>query len=63
MWGASEKEHPFDFDFQLLKLKEPIKFNYNIQPIKLAHIEDMVIGKVITVTGWGNTVENASFYI
>lgn len=60
MWAAKKKDHPFDYDFQLLELSEPLKFDENIQPIKLAHIEDMVIGKVITVTGWGNTEENVS---
>lgn len=60
MWSAKNKEHPFDFDFQLLELAEPLKFDDNIQPIKLAHIEDMVIGKIVTVTGWGNTEENVS---
>lgn len=60
MWSAKKKEHPFDFDFQLLELSEPLKFDENIQPIQIAHIEDMVIGKVITVTGWGNTEENVS---
>lgn len=60
MWSAKKKDHPFDYDFQLLELAEPLKFDENIQPIKIAHIEDMVIGKVITVTGWGNTEENVS---
>ncbi|XP_026734111.1 trypsin 5G1-like isoform X2 [Trichoplusia ni] len=61
MWAAKKKDHPFDYDFQLLELSEPLKFDENIQPIKLAHIEDMVIGKVITVTGWGNTEENGPY--
>ncbi|XP_035458669.1 trypsin 5G1-like isoform X2 [Spodoptera frugiperda] len=61
MWTAKKKEHPFDYDFQLLELSEPLKFEENIQPIKIAHIEDMVIGKVITVTGWGNTEENGPY--
>ncbi|XP_028158544.1 trypsin-1-like [Ostrinia furnacalis] len=60
-WSASNKEHPFDYDFQLLELKEPLKFDENIQPVKIAHIEDMVIGKVVTVTGWGNTEENGPY--
>ncbi|CAG9796180.1 unnamed protein product [Diatraea saccharalis] len=59
-WAAKNKEHPFDYDFQLLELREPLKFDENVQPIKIAHIQDMVIGKVITVTGWGNTEENVS---
>ncbi|KAJ8707371.1 hypothetical protein PYW08_010623 [Mythimna loreyi] len=61
MWTAKKKDHPFDYDFQLLELSEPLKFDENIQPIKIAHIEDMVIGKVITVTGWGNTEENGPY--
>lgn len=61
MWSAKKKDHPFDYDFQLLELAEPLKFDENIQPIKIAHIEDMVIGKVITVTGWGNTEENGPY--
>ncbi|CAF4923967.1 unnamed protein product [Pieris macdunnoughi] len=61
LWGAKSKEHPFDFDFQLLELSEPLKFDENVQPIKVAHIEDMVIGKVVTVTGWGNTEENGPY--
>lgn len=60
LWGAKKKEHPFDYDFQLLELSEPLKFDENVQAIKIAHIEDMIIGKVITVTGWGNTEENVS---
>ncbi|CAH2987171.1 unnamed protein product [Chilo suppressalis] len=60
-WGAKNKEHPFDYDFQLLELKQPLKFDENIQAVKLAHIEDMVIGKVVTVTGWGNTEENGPY--
>ncbi|KAJ2939469.1 hypothetical protein O0L34_g10900 [Tuta absoluta] len=60
-WSAKSKEHPFDFDFQILELMEPLQFSENIQPIKVAHIEDMVIGKVITVTGWGNTEENGPY--
>lgn len=60
MWYGKSKEHPFDYDFQLLELPEPIKFDDNVQPIKVAHIEDMVIGKVVSVTGWGNTEENVS---
>ncbi|XP_052745380.1 trypsin-1-like [Bicyclus anynana] len=61
MWSASAKEHPFDFDFQLLELEEPLKFGDNVQPVKVAHIEDMVIGKVVSVTGWGNTQENGPY--
>lgn len=60
MWYGKSKEHPFDYDFQLLELPEPMKFDDNVQSIKVAHIEDMVIGKVISVTGWGNTEENVS---
>ncbi|KAL0859614.1 hypothetical protein ABMA27_010743, partial [Loxostege sticticalis] len=60
-WGSKSKDHPFDYDFQLLELKEPLKFDDNIQPVKIAHIEDMVIGKVVTVTGWGNTEENGPY--
>lgn len=63
MWAAHTKEHPFDFDFQLLELAEPLRLNENIQPVKIAHIEDMVVGKVITVTGWGNTDENVSKFL
>lgn len=63
MWSARNKDHPFDYDFQLLELADPLKFDDNIQAIKVAHIEDMVIGKVITVTGWGNTKENVSIVI
>ncbi|XP_049881944.1 trypsin-1-like [Pectinophora gossypiella] len=61
LWFAKTKEHPFDFDFQVLELMENLKFDDNIQPIKVANIEDMVIGKVITVTGWGNTEENGPY--
>ncbi|XP_026317193.1 trypsin 5G1-like [Hyposmocoma kahamanoa] len=61
MWFGKSKEHPFDYDFQLLELPEPIKFDDNVQPIKVAHVEDMVIGKVISVTGWGNTEENGPY--
>ncbi|CAH2060614.1 unnamed protein product, partial [Iphiclides podalirius] len=60
-WPAKDKEHPFDFDFQLLRLNEPLKFDEHVQPVKLARIEDMVIGKVISVTGWGNTEENGPY--
>lgn len=62
-WGASQKDHPFDFDFQLLEMEETLNFNENVQSIKIARLQDMVVGKVITVTGWGNTVENVSKYI
>ncbi|VVC96374.1 trypsin-1-like [Leptidea sinapis] len=61
MWSHKSKEHPFDFDFQLLELGEPLKFDDHVQPIKIAHIEDMIVGKVITVTGWGNTEENGPY--
>ncbi|XP_013201030.1 trypsin-1-like [Amyelois transitella] len=61
MWGASNKDHPFDYDFQLLELNENLKFDSNVQPVKIAHIEDMTIGKVVTVTGWGNTEENGPY--
>ncbi|CAK1546662.1 unnamed protein product [Leptosia nina] len=63
MWSpkAKSKEHPFDFDFQLIELAEALKFDDNVQPIKIAHIEDMTIGKVVTVTGWGNTEENGPY--
>ncbi|XP_045780218.1 trypsin-7-like isoform X2 [Maniola jurtina] len=61
LWAARDKAHPFDYDFQLLELGEDLKFDDNIQPMKLARIEDMVIGKVITVTGWGNTRENGPY--
>ncbi|CAH2099080.1 unnamed protein product [Euphydryas editha] len=60
-WSAKNKDHPFDYDFQLLELAEPLKFNENVQPVKVAHIEDMVIGKIVTVTGWGNTEENGPY--
>lgn len=60
MWSAKNKDHPFDYDFQLLELNEHLKFDENVQPVKVAHIEDMVIGKIVTVTGWGNTEENVS---
>lgn len=60
LWGAKNKEHPFDYDFQLLELAEPLSFDDNIQSLKIAHIEDMVVGKIITVTGWGNIEENVS---
>jgi hypothetical protein len=63
LWSAKNKEHPFDYDFQLLELKEALKYDENCQPVKIAHIEDMVIGKVVTVTGWGNTEENVSIFL
>ncbi|XP_053619148.1 trypsin-2-like [Plodia interpunctella] len=61
MWGAANKEHPFDYDFQLLELEENLKLDNNVQPVKIGHIEDMTIGKVVTVTGWGNTEENGPY--
>ncbi|CAK1595402.1 unnamed protein product [Parnassius mnemosyne] len=61
MWSAEKKDHPFDYDFQLLELETPLKFNDHVQPVKIAHIEDMVVGKVISVTGWGNTEENGPY--
>ncbi|XP_062532433.1 trypsin-1 [Bombyx mori] len=61
LWGAKNKEHPFDYDFQLLELAEPLSFDDNIQSLKIAHIEDMVVGKIITVTGWGNIEENGPY--
>ncbi|XP_068624740.1 trypsin-1-like [Battus philenor] len=61
MWLAKIKDHPFDYDFQLLELAEPLRFDDHVQPIKIAHIGDMVIGKIITVTGWGNTEENGPY--
>ncbi|XP_072946134.1 transmembrane protease serine 9-like [Epargyreus clarus] len=61
LWSAKKKDHPFDYDYQLLELSEPLKFDDNVQPIKIAHIEDMTIGKVVTVTGWGNTEENGPY--
>ncbi|KOB79400.1 Uncharacterized protein OBRU01_00385, partial [Operophtera brumata] len=60
-WSAKNKDHPFDFDFQLLETEEDLNFDENIQSIKIARIEDMVIDKVITVTGWGNTKENGPY--
>ncbi|KAI8425770.1 hypothetical protein MSG28_011553 [Choristoneura fumiferana] len=60
-WGASSKQHPFDFDFQVLELMEELKYDENTRPVKVAHIEDMVLGKVVTVTGWGNTEENGPY--
>ncbi|XP_047540714.1 trypsin-1-like [Vanessa atalanta] len=61
MWSAKNKEHPFDYDFQLLELAAPLKLDENIQPVKIARLEDMVIGKIVTVTGWGNTEENGPY--
>ncbi|CAK1595404.1 unnamed protein product [Parnassius mnemosyne] len=61
MWSAKNKAHPFDYDFQLLELEQPLTLNDRIQPVKIAHIEDMVVDKVITVTGWGNTEENGPY--
>ena len=63
LWSSKNKEHPFDYDFQLLELAEVLRFDENIQPVKIAHLEDMTIGKVVTVTGWGNTEENVSISI
>ncbi|CAG5037531.1 unnamed protein product [Parnassius apollo] len=60
-WSAVKKVHPFDYDFQLLELEGPLIFNDNVQPIKIAHIEDMVVGTVVSVTGWGNTEENGPY--
>uniref|UniRef100_D9HQ62 Vitamin K-dependent protein C n=1 Tax=Heliconius melpomene TaxID=34740 RepID=D9HQ62_HELME len=61
MWSSKNKEHPFDYDFQLLELAEALRLDENIQPVKIAHLEDMTIGKVVTVTGWGNTEENGPY--
>nr|XP_034836843.1 trypsin-7-like [Maniola hyperantus] len=61
LWTAKNKAHPFDYDYQLLELDEDLKFDENVQPVKLAHMEDMVVGKVVTVTGWGNTKENGPY--
>lgn len=60
LWSAKNKDHPFDYDYQLLELDEPLKYDENIQPIKIGRIEDMVVGKLVAVTGWGNTEENVS---
>ncbi|XP_061724754.1 trypsin-1-like [Cydia pomonella] len=61
MWSANNKEHPFDYDFQVLELQQELNFDENTQPIKIARIEDMVVGKMVTVTGWGNTQENGPY--
>ncbi|KAG7297132.1 hypothetical protein JYU34_020089 [Plutella xylostella] len=60
-WTAKPKLHEYDYDFQLLKLAHPLRFSENIQPVKVAHMEDMVVGKYVTVTGWGNTEENGAY--
>ncbi|XP_041983582.1 trypsin-1-like [Aricia agestis] len=60
-WHNPKKEHPFDYDFQLLELYQDLTFEENIQPIKLGRIQDMIVGKILTVTGWGNTYENGPY--
>ncbi|XP_014358960.2 trypsin-7-like [Papilio machaon] len=61
LWSAKNKDHPFDYDFQLLELDEHLKFDENVQPIKIGRIEDMVVGKLVAVSGWGNTEENGPY--
>ncbi|CAB3242661.1 unnamed protein product [Arctia plantaginis] len=60
-WLEKIKAHPFDYDYQLLKLNESLKFEENIQPIKIARMEDMIVGIIMTVTGWGHTSENGGY--
>lgn len=60
MWASKIKDHPFDYDFQLVELAEPLVFNKNVQPIKVARNMDMVVGRIVAVTGWGNIKENVS---
>ena len=52
-------------DIALLKMKEPIQFNDNVQPISIicsAQVSDGVqnVGEMATVTGWGNTSQGGS---
>lgn len=42
----------YDYDICLLELKEPIKFNKNIQPIKIAE-EEPKGGEIGRLAGWG----------
>lgn len=62
-WLEKLKDHPFDYDYQLLELSESLILEENIQPIKIARIEDMIVGSILAVTGWGHTFENVSSYL
>jgi len=42
-------------DIALVKLKQQLNFNKWVQPIKLATTSDVVVGKSLTVSGWGKT--------
>lgn len=45
-----------DYDFSILKLKDPIKFDENAQVISLPeNQENEVVGSDAIVSGWGNT--------
>lgn len=51
-------ERSLDFDFGLIRLKNMLKFNGRIQPIRLPNIDDadIVAGEKCLVSGWGNTM-------
>lgn len=52
-------------DIALLRLKEPIEFNDNVQPISIICSEQVDagaqdVGVITTITGWGNTSQGGS---
>jgi len=52
-------------DIALLRLKEPIEFDNNVQPISLICSEQVLagaqnVGVTTTITGWGNTSQGGS---
>lgn len=55
--------HKYDNDFVLIKLKEQLQFNDQIQPIRLPEAKATVeTGRMCLVTGWG-TVRYGTMYV
>lgn len=50
-----------DFDYSLIKLKSPLNFTDEIQPISLSAMDEPEIPDqtLCTVSGWGNTMNSS----
>lgn len=47
----------YDYDLALVRLDKPLESAPNIQPICLPNSDELLTGKVATITGWGRLKE------
>ncbi|KAI8425858.1 hypothetical protein MSG28_011622 [Choristoneura fumiferana] len=60
LWSSESKDHPHDFDYQLVLLEVPVPISAMARPIAIGTLEDIVPGHMVSISGWGHVAYKKS---